>query len=179
MKYNKRGAMELSISTIIIIVIGVTLLSLGLILVRGIMSKTEELTSGAFANAEGEIGKLSGVDSLLTIAPNNIEINKGGAKDVDVIIANFEEQIITASVKAESSDPKVKCVFKDKVPEGSTSDTYTIESGEQVKITLVVDDKGSVVGLKHCVLEVMGSGISGDKKGTLLINIKQKKGVFG
>ena len=57
-------------------------------------------------------------------------------------------------------------------------DTYTINSGEQVKIKLVVDDKGSNVGLKHCVLDVVGD-VSGDTKRTLLIRVTQKKGIFG
>ena len=48
---NKKGALELSMNTIIIIVIGVVLLSLGLIFVRGLFGQVESLSKSAFETA--------------------------------------------------------------------------------------------------------------------------------
>ena len=178
-RLNKKGAIELSITTIIVIIIGITLLSLGLVWVRGIFLRMDTLTAGAFETAEGEIGKLSGVDKLLTLSPGNTEIIIGGAKDVEVIIANLEENPITAHLTVQSDDPKIQCVFADKIPKGTTSKDYNIPSGDQVTVKMIVDEKGGSTGTKICIVEVIGTGISGDTSDSLIISVKPKKGIFG
>lgn len=57
-RLNKSGAIEMSISTIVIIVIAVTMLVFGIIFVRGIMCSSINLTSDVSDNAEKEINKL-------------------------------------------------------------------------------------------------------------------------
>jgi len=61
---NKKGAIELSMNTIIIIVMGVVLLSLGLMFVRGIFSQVEGLSKSAFETADAEIGIMSNARCL-------------------------------------------------------------------------------------------------------------------
>ncbi len=175
---DKKGAIELSITTIIVIVLGVTLLSLGLIFVRGIFSQVEQLTKRSFETAEGEIGKISGVDSLITISPRRIDVAKGSASVVDVIIANFEAEDIT-SIATVSSPQGIDCVFGDSPQLSTTSKSYTIASGEQVAIQLIVDELGTGgLGTKVCTITVSGSSDS-DKTESLVINVVQKKGLFG
>ena len=55
MKVNKKGAIEMSMTTIIVIVIGVTLLILGLIFVRGIFERIGGLSDQLFAQADNII----------------------------------------------------------------------------------------------------------------------------
>lgn len=55
---NKTGAMELSISTIVIIVIALTMLILGIVLVRSIMCGAISLTSDVSNSAKKEVNKL-------------------------------------------------------------------------------------------------------------------------
>lgn len=57
---NKSGALELSISTLIIIVIGVSMLILGIVLVRSIMCSAIGLTSDVNDKVRGELNTLFG-----------------------------------------------------------------------------------------------------------------------
>jgi len=57
---NKSGAIEMSISTIVVIVIAVTMLVFGIVFVKGIMCSSIALTSSVSDNAQKEINKLFG-----------------------------------------------------------------------------------------------------------------------
>ncbi|MEK6862935.1 MAG: hypothetical protein AABW57_02105 [Nanoarchaeota archaeon] len=175
MNKGKKGALELSVNTIVVIVIGVTLLILGLVFVRNIFTKIDTLSADSFAKAEGELGKLSGVDKLLTLSPQRIDVEKGGAKQVNVIIANLEENPISVSAKATSSKSSLKCVFNDNIPFDSTSETYNIPSGEQIILGLIVDDLGSNVGIEGCPIELFPTTLKGQRTGTVTVNIKPKE----
>ncbi len=65
---SKKGAIELSMTTIIVIVMGVTLLVLGLVFIRGIMLKTTGLTEEAFADAEREIQQRIGASDKIYVS---------------------------------------------------------------------------------------------------------------
>jgi len=174
---KKRGALELSITTIIVIVIGITLLSLGLIFVRSIFSNIMGLSKEAFEQADAEIGKLSEVDSFLTIAPGKIEVEKGSDRNVKVVIANFEAVTLTVKASVTSTDPKMDCVFADTM--GSSSKEYIIASGNTRKLILIVEEKGGTLGIKSCNVEVMGGPEGVQNTDSLIIGVIQKKGVFG
>ena len=60
---NKKGALELSINTIVVIVIGVTLLILGLVFVRGIFEKVQKISDTAFDKASELLGGLENVNT--------------------------------------------------------------------------------------------------------------------
>src|SRR3989338_5702909 len=94
---NKKGALELSMNTIVIIVIGVTLLILGLAFVRGIFGKVTKLSEGAFEQAEGKIGDFSQINKPLTVTPERISVTKGESKIVSIVLANLKEKETTAS----------------------------------------------------------------------------------
>lgn len=174
---KKRGALELSITTIIVIVIGITLLSLGLIFVRSIFANIRGLSKEAFEHADAEIGKLSEVDRFLTIAPGTIEVEKNSARDIKVVIANFESSPLTVKAKVISSDPKIGCSFADTM--GSSSKEYTIASGEQAILKLVIDEKGGSLSTKSCNVEVMGGAKGVQNTDSLIIRVIEKKGFFG
>jgi hypothetical protein len=175
---KKRGAIELSISTIVVVVIGITLLTLGLIFVRGVFKKITGTTEEAFEQARGEIGRIVGVDSLLTIAPGEIELERTSSQTVKIVIANFGSEQISAKVTSTSSDQTyLECLFADTFK--STSNNYNIASGEQVTVKLIVQEKGGNLGTKICNLVVSGTGISGDNQDSLIINVIKKQGFFG
>lgn len=167
---SKKGAIELSVTTIIVIVIGITLLVLGLGWVRGIFNDLDTLTVGAFDKADAAISELGSVDGPLTVSPNSISVAQGGAKTVQVIIANFEEEPVTFQGTATSSSDKVVCAFGDTQTE--TSKEYTLDSGQQAEILFIVDEKGGPLGIKTCSIEV--SGITGDNIGELVIEVTKK-----
>jgi len=57
---NKRGAIELSIGTIVIVVLGVTMLILGMFLVRGVMCSAMSLTGDVNSKMTSELEKYFG-----------------------------------------------------------------------------------------------------------------------
>jgi len=169
---GKKGALELSVNTIVVIVIGVTLLVLGLVFVRGIFQKIDTLSAESFGRAEGELSKIAGIDKPLTISPQSIDLEVGGAKQVDVIIANLGGTTATVSATATSSSTTLKCVFNDNTPFDATSEQYSINSGDQVKLHLIADDKGSPIGIAGCIVQIQG--LTGQTRDTLNINIIPK-----
>lgn len=167
---QKKGALELSVNTIIIIVIGVTLLSLGLVFVRGIFQKVEGLSKEAFERAEAQLGEISDVSKELSIIPENIDVEQGGAETTKVILANFGEQTIQVSATASSTDTNIDCSFADTLR--PTSNPYSLGSGQQATITLIVDEKGGALGIKVC--NIVGNGLSGDNREELVISVVKK-----
>ncbi len=89
MSLNKKGAMELSISTIVIVVIGITLLVLGLVFVRGIFDRLGGLGTGAFEKAEQELSQIQSGDTKINF-PRNIEVQKGDASSQTIRVCNVD-----------------------------------------------------------------------------------------
>jgi len=100
---DKKGAMELSMTTIIIIVIGVTLLSLGIIWVKNTMDRVTGLSEGAFENAERELG--SGDFEGTINAPRRISLKSGEKKIIIVQVKNMGEDLDADSLKYIMDNP--------------------------------------------------------------------------
>ena len=72
--FGKRGAIELSMTTIIVIIIGITLLSLGLIWVRGTFKNVTDLSEQSFEQAEGAISDIfKEVSKTIFVSPPSIK----------------------------------------------------------------------------------------------------------
>ena len=116
---NKRGALETSVNTIIVIVIGLTLLILGLTFVRGIFGKQTDLSDKAFEEANRELDSLGGqINELLTVSPDTIRINAGDTSGFVVLVKNVEQNTysgVTANIKTSENAlaNNVKCEFSD------------------------------------------------------------------
>ena len=86
---KKKGAIELSMTTVIVIVLGIVLLSLGLIWVRNIFGQVGGVSDDAFNRANDLIGDLESFEgSFLTVVPDEIEISQGGDDGIGVVINN-------------------------------------------------------------------------------------------
>ncbi len=86
---NKKGALELSMSTIIVIVLGVTLLILGLAFVRTLFGKVTTLSQGAFDIAEQEIqGKMGPADKIY-VSSLRVEVDPGKPSVINIGIQNI------------------------------------------------------------------------------------------
>ncbi|MBI2671963.1 hypothetical protein HYX16_03445 [Candidatus Woesearchaeota archaeon] len=175
-KVNKKGAIELSMTTIIVIIIGITLLSLGLFWVRGTFRNIVGLSEEAFSQAEGAISDIfEEVDSPVFISPPSIEIEQGSSRTVSLKITNFEDKELNTKAKVESSDKLVECSFADTLK--AESKPYILKSGQQVEIKLLVRERNGALGTKVCNVEV--SSINGDNTESLIIEVVTKKGLFG
>tara|TARA_Y100000310_G_scaffold343934_1_gene454030 strand:- start:624 stop:1163 length:540 start_codon:yes stop_codon:yes gene_type:complete len=87
---QKRGAIELSINTIIVVVIGITLLSLGLKFVQNIFGDIEEEREGIMELTETQIRELFGeTDNAIYIPQQSYQVSQGKTlEDLEVFIRN-------------------------------------------------------------------------------------------
>jgi hypothetical protein len=106
MKRNKRGALQLSVNTIVVIVIAVVLLSLGLVWVRGIINKLEVLTDEAFLQADREIKERMGSDEKFYISGVEFEVDIGKSQTINVGINNLLGRDTNFRVVVEGADDK-------------------------------------------------------------------------
>jgi len=137
---SKKGAIELSMTTIIVIVIGITLLTLGLTWVRGSLGKITDLTNQAFDLSDQEIENMfANSDELLKVLPNQVEMKKKDkGLDVGMILYNLEENQITvqATIAPIEAGVPLSCKFGDTLT--TRSKQYTLASGASERIKIEV-----------------------------------------
>jgi len=75
MDRKKRGALELSITTIVIVVIGITILTLGLVFTKGIFGKLTSLSDEVFGKGSTIIDTLS-IDAKISV-PSSVIVQQG------------------------------------------------------------------------------------------------------
>ena len=85
---RKKGAMELSISTVVVIVLAMSMLILGLILVRSIFTGAKYNIEKMNEKVEGEINKLFVEDKRAVLyLPNRLaEVKQGDVYGVSVVV---------------------------------------------------------------------------------------------
>ena len=155
---NKKGALELSINTIVVIVIGVVLLSLGLVFVRGIFRQTTDLSDKAFEDANRQLDALSGsVNEFVTVAPETIRVNAGDTSGFSVLVKNVEIGTYS-NVKAEleSYDQNVRCEFLDNTQERTLR---TLTPGTEERLNIRIRTTRSSIGSFGCKFSLVGGGI--------------------
>ena len=101
MKDNKRGAIELSMTTIIVIVIGVTLLILGLAWVRGLFSKIDIITADQLEAAKVEVSEKMSPSDKFYISGTSINVEPGKLKSINVGVQNIGQQGATNEFRFE------------------------------------------------------------------------------
>lgn len=147
---NKRGALELSMNTIIIIVIGVVLLSLGLIFVRGIFSQTTDLSDKVFANANKELDSLGGsVNSALVASPETVRLKAGQTSGYLIQVTNLEEgQTYTGLTGTlTTTNQGISCLFTD----GKNNvNIRTLIPGAEDRLQVLVKSQKGSIGTKSC-----------------------------
>lgn len=143
---NRKGALDLSIGTIVIVVIGVTMLILGMVLVRSIMCQAIGLTSDVNGKVKGELdryfGNAGGEVVCIGSGGEPIKISTGTNNIYCAIKAPEEAQY---DIKMVSSQSFIDTLANDKLSTWIRSSTWTgrVAPGDQsVKkaITLNVPD---------------------------------------
>lgn len=173
---TKKGAIELSMTTIIVIVMGVTLLILGITFVRTIFEKIGGISAETFKKAETLLGQLEDVNEFLTISPSLSEVEAKGDDVVKVIIMNFEEGDIKIKAKVSSLDEGIKCAFGDTLKD--TSEEYPIGSGKTKSISLFIKDTKGNLRTTACNVEIIGAPSGEDNKETLAVKVVKEKKLF-
>jgi len=180
---KKKGAIELSMTTIIVIVIGVVLLSLGLLWIRNIFSQVGGISDDAFNKANDLIGGLENVDSLITIVPDEIKIGQDKDDAIKVVIFNKNEETLQGlKVKVSTTDQKLKCGFIDGDTIKPETDEFSLTSGSQESFAVIAKDLKGNLRTTSCLIQVVGTDpalASEDLTETLLITVEKKSSLFG
>lgn len=118
----KKGAIELSIGTIVIVVLAMSMLILGLVLVRNIFSGSTENVEKMNEKTKNEINKLFVEDKMTVVYLSNqiAKIKQGEGWGVAFGIKNLERGIASPSkftyeVKVSDPDVKRKCGIEESV----------------------------------------------------------------
>lgn len=84
MKKTKKGAIELSVTTIIVIIIGVVLLGLGITFVTGVFKDAEKVKDGVFDQPI-----IPSIDFDKVYIPQKVTVPRGETKVVDIYVENI------------------------------------------------------------------------------------------
>lgn len=99
---DKKGAIELSMSTIVVVVIAIVLLSLGIVFVRKIMGDVTGTAESAFEAADKEIQDLMGGDDTFYLSGPGHDIKVGDEKSISGGIQNFLGENMEFKIKIET-----------------------------------------------------------------------------
>lgn len=164
---TKKGAIELSMSTIIVVILGITLLSLGLIWIRGTLGKVNDLSEGAFSLAKQEITDIfESTNSALAIKPDAADIKKDNSVLVGTIFGNLGTVPETFYLETTPQSEGIDCYFDDLKQSGCSagvcrSDVYTINSGNFERIKLITEvNNAASLGYTGCRVKLYKEGAS-------------------
>ena len=163
---NKKGAIEFSMTTIMVVIVGVVVLSLGIAWVMGSFEKIEGLTDTAIESAETA---LAGPHTGRVNAPSQIILQPGETRKFEIWVVNKEQDasdfslnsinLVSGSGTGTGGTSGSGCTFTtQKVSTG----TLSIEAGDEAKFL------GAVFAPKDCSDEDTSViGIQVHKKSTL------------
>jgi ABC-type lipoprotein release transport system permease subunit len=142
---GKRGAIELSMNTIIIVVIGITILTLGLNWIYGIFEDLNERTTTVGKLSEQQIRELfPDPESVIYLASSTPTVKKG--KDYQVnptVIRNTRSEKHKLKYVVEPADGQ-------KIPQGTIRwymKEFQLESGEAFKDIIIFSTKNLPLGI--------------------------------
>ena len=153
---NKKGALELSMNTIIIIVIGVVILSLGLMFVRGVFTQTIDLSDKVFAGANKELDDLGGnINSALILSPDTVRVKAGQTSGFLIQVTNLEEGVPYSGLTGtlQTSGQGVICEFTDGTTQANIRD---LVPGAEDRLKVFVRSQKGSIGTKSCKFALNG-----------------------
>lgn len=161
-KIGDRGAIELSIGTLVIIVLAMTMLILGIVLLKNIFSSAEGVVDMTDDQLREEINKLFGEDKKLIMYPSSrkVEIQQGETDGFGFGLKNLIEGSSggTFSYEVVVSDPdlRTKCGVSEKEAEawivtGRAEDNIELGAGGFTtgKILIKVPEGSALCTLRY------------------------------
>lgn len=112
---KKKGAIEMSIGTIVVIVLSMSMLILGLVLIRGIFSGATDITEMTNTQLKDQVSKLFGEEKKLVVYPDtrHIEIKSGEISGFGIGIKNLltgvQDETFSYEVIVSDPDIESKC----------------------------------------------------------------------
>lgn len=99
MRMRKKGAIEMSMQTIIVVIIGVTLLALGIRFVVNTMGSTTSMADQVFAQGDTQIGEIFGEsEEILMITPDSVSVAQGDSERSAINIRNTGSEDATFKI---------------------------------------------------------------------------------
>jgi len=176
---NKKGAIELSMTTIIIIILGVILLVMGIGWITSMLSGAEDITDSAIKGGQEQVQNILGSSKEpLTLYSTNIDLEQGSYAYIGAIILN--DQGDTGEYKLEtamtsSDDNDLDCYIAEVK---SLSEDFSLTSGRDSSRTIVVEDAGNTaLGLYGCTVKLTRDGEEISKE-SILVNVVESGGLF-
>ena len=115
-KLHKKGSIEMSMQTIIVVVIGVTLLTLGLKFVYDTFTNIGGQQDQVSKATESKISELFGEsDSAISLPQDNMELKQGKTGTLKVYVRNVEPGTVNAALELQ--------IDKANIPESATVDS--------------------------------------------------------
>ena len=81
---DKKGAIEFSMTTVIVVIIGVTILALAIPWVSNVLRGTSELTDTAFEQAKAQLAGELGPNNPVIVSPGSLKLNANEQATVSV-----------------------------------------------------------------------------------------------
>ena len=163
---NKKGAIEFSMTTIMVIIIGVAVLALGLTWIRGTFTQVGTITESALENAEtifGEVGFTGRIG-----APATIIIDTSDAKKYRVYVRNTKTTDATLSMVTAITQPAgTSCLTQ----AGVSTGTVTLRPGEQTEFGGGVISNSCPSGSSGVIGITINDGGSGYATEAIAVNI--------
>jgi hypothetical protein len=165
---DKKGAIEFSMTTIMVVIIGVAVLALGLTWIRGTFSQVGGITDEAFESAKAELGQDLTRDDPLGVSPSTISLRPGDSTTVAVSFLNG------ISPPTDITDAKI---VVDQTLLGNTLDAVIdatakpITSGNIFDWRVVIKAKDSAVVGSNIVANVKVTSTAITREKPLVINI--------
>jgi hypothetical protein len=158
---NKKAAIELSMATIVVLVIAMSMLILGLVLVRTIFSGAKYNVEQMNKKVEAEIGKLFAEDKpVILYLPNNLaEMQQGKVFNLAFGIKNFEKtQKLKWTTEVQDDNIAKKCGIKEtdaqKWISTGGSGNADIKSGQSYYDTILFNiPAGEVSDVSTCIVK--------------------------
>ncbi|MEK6827181.1 MAG: hypothetical protein AABX99_01730 [Nanoarchaeota archaeon] len=168
---NRKAQMEMSVGTIVTIVLLVTLLILGVVLIKNIFTSAKGVVDLTDQQLRSEIGKLFSEDTKLSIYPGTklVEIKQGTTDGVGIGIKNLLEgtagntkfsYVVTASDFANCG--VTKAVAESWITVGKSATELSIASGDirSVKILFNIPVGSPLCTARFNVDVTQGNGVT-------------------
>tara|TARA_Y100000310_G_scaffold315803_1_gene366785 strand:- start:362 stop:853 length:492 start_codon:yes stop_codon:yes gene_type:complete len=97
---NKKGAIEFSMTTIMVIIVGVVVLSLGIAWVMGSFEKIGGITDAAFEGAKEQLGAKLTAQDPMGVSPSTVTLAPGKSTTVAVGYLNAGSTSVSVSLGA-------------------------------------------------------------------------------
>ncbi len=167
---GKRGAIELSIGTIVVIVLSMSMLILGLVLVKNIFSGATNIVDMTNDQLIDQVSKLFGEDKKLVVYPNTREIvvKSGEASGFGIGIKNLltgvQDKKFSYEVVVSDPDIQKKCGVGEREAEawistGRSEDNIDLAPGEFIsgKVLLTIPEGSTLCTFRYRINVKHGS----------------------